>query len=252
MSRIRHVLMTALAIFSVSTAAMASADGQPPRRDRYPSSSRSAADNRYALSAYGGFMAFQFDSGLFRDNEVDFGIADGDFSGGRFGLELDFAVLPMLDVSVGYSSSSGDVSASYLDFTYDDGREIEHGASLRTTEMTVAAKFRLARAPARFRPYLLAGASGTFYRYREDGEFINFDTSDIYFDSYEERSFLPGFFAGVGTDFRAIQAPDGRQVDLFGEFRYARSQGDHQDDFDGFGGLTIGRTGGLFGVRIRF
>ena len=252
MSRTRQFLITLFTISSLALSAAAAADGQPPRRDRYPDRSRSARENRYALSAYGGFRVFQFDSGLFGDNEVDFGITDGDFNGGRFGVEVDYALLPKLDISIGFGNASAETRASYLDFTYDDGGEIEHAASVSTTELTLGARFRLLRSPAPFRPYLVAGVSGIFYRYLEDGEFINFETFDIYYDAYEERSFLPGFFAGVGADFRVIQLPDGRQVDLFGEFRYARSQGEHADDFGGFGDLTVGRSGGLFGVRIRF
>ena len=244
-----RLFLISLALFPVAVAA---AGEQPPRRGGYPDRQRGggSAETRHAFSLHSGFRALDIESGLFEDNELDFGITDDDFLAARYGLEFDFAVLPALDIVVGFETGEADTIGSYVDFVYDDGGEIEHAAFLGITELTLGVRFQMP-GQARFRPYLLAGVSGAIYRYREVGEFVDFTTSDIFYDEFSENSFHTGFFVGAGTDF-AILRRHGRRIDLFGEFRYARSAAEHDDGFEEFGDLTVARTGGLFGIRFRF
>lgn len=253
MTRTRHILMTLLAAVSFTAATAAAESGQPPRRGPYPDASQpTARDTRYAFSTYGGFRVLNVTSDLFAANEFDFGITDDDFRTGGFGFEFDFAVLPRVDVSIGFDNGDAETFGSYLDLVYEDGGEIEHSARLAMTELSLGVRLRLLGGAARVRPYLMGGVTGAYYRYREIGDFVDFDTADIYYDEFEERSFLPGFFAGAGADVAVVRLPDGGRVELFGEFRYARAQGEHTDGFDGFGNFRLDRTGGLFGLRVRW
>ena len=253
MTRTRQVLMTLLATLCIATPTVAEDDGQPPRRSPYPDASqRSAPETRYAFSMYGGFRVLQVTSELFVANEFDFGITDDDFRTGGYGFEFDFAVLPRVDISIGFDNGDAETYGSYLDLVYEDGGEIEHAARMSMTELSLGVRVRLMGGSARVRPYLIAGATGAYYRYREIGDFVDFETADIYYDEFEEKSFLPGFFAGAGADFAIFRLPDGGRVELFGEFRYARAQGAHTEGFDGFGDLRLDRSGGLFGFRVRW
>lgn len=253
MTRTRHILMILLAAGCFAVPALADESRQPPRRSPYPDASqRSVRETRYAISIYGGFRVLDVESDLFAANEFDFGITDDDFRTGGYGLEFDVAVLPRVDISIGFDSGDAETFGSYLDFVYDDGAEIEHTAQLAMTELSLGVRFRLLGGQARIRPYLIGGITGAYYRYTEIGEFVDFDTADIYYDEFEERSFLPGFFAGAGADVAVARFPDGGRVELFGEFRYARAQGEHTEGFDGFGDLELDRSGGLFGVRFRW
>ena len=252
MTKTPQVLIPLLA--TVALAATTGADsGQPPRRSPYPDASqRSVREPRFAVSTYAGFRVLDVTSELFAANEFDFGITDNDFVTGGYGFAFDFAVLPRVDVSIGFDSGDAKTFGSYLDFVYDDGGEIEHTARLAMTELSLGVRLRLLGAASRVRPYLIGGVTGAYYRYTEIGDFVDFDTGDIYYDAFEEKSFLPGFFAGAGADVAVVRLRDGGRVELFGEFRYARSEGEHADGFDGFGDLRLDRSGGLFGVRFRW
>lgn len=253
MTRTRHILMTLLATAAFATATAAAESGQPPRRGPYPDASqRSVRDTRYAFAAYGGFRVLNVTSDLFTANEFDFGITDDDLRTSGFGFEFDFAVLPRVDISIGFDNGDAETYGSYLDLVYEDGGEIEHLAQLAMTELSLGVRFRLLGGATRVRPYLIGGVTGAYYRYTEIGDFVDFDTADIYYDEFEERSFLPGFFAGAGADVAVVRLPDGGRVELFGEFRYARSQGEHTEGFAGFGDLKLDRSGGLFGLRVRW
>lgn len=252
MTRCSRILTCLLAAACLATAAVAEEESQPPRDRRDPDRPRSAgARPRYGFSAFGGFRALQMDSRLFDANEAEFGLTENDFRSGRLGFELDYALLPMLEILVGFDTGQAETAGSYLDLVYEDGSEIDHSAALRLTDTTVGVRvrpFRLGRAS----PYVVFGVARTSYKYSEKGEFVNFETFDIYYDELEERLSLTGFFAGAGFDFAVVRMPFGRRLDAFGEFRYARSEGRHRDEFADFGDLGVARVGALFGLRVRF
>ena len=252
MIRTCQLLTTLLATVCFAIGAAAEDTGQPPRRTRYPDASQTASSPpRYSIAGYGGFRLLQIDSALFESNEIDFGITEDDFGSGRTGFEVSVAVVPAVEIVVGMDWGDADTYGNYLDLVYEDGSEIEHAAWLEMTEYLLGARIRPMHG-SRLSPYLVFGLSAASYRYGEAGDFVDFDTADIYYDEYNERLFLPGFFAGAGLDFAVLQMPFGRRLDAFAEFRYARAQGEHEEGFDGFGDLTVGRTGALLGLRFRF
>ena len=252
MTRIGRILTLLLVSACLATPAVAGEESQPPRDARSPDRSQSAGSRpRYGLSGFVGFRVLQIDSPLFDANEADFGIVDDDFNSRRLGFELDYALLPMLEILVGFETSEADTQATYLDLVYEDGSEITHSAVLNLTDYTIGARIRPFQ-QGRASPYIVFGVAWTSYRYSEDGQFVNFENFDIYYDKIGERQSIAGFFAGAGLDFALARLPFGRRFDAFGEFRYARGEGQHQDDFGGFGDLRVARTGARIGFRVRF
>ncbi len=221
--------------------------GGPPANTRRPRQT----DPRFGISFHSGYRALAVESELFDANELDFGLDPGDFLAARVGGEIDFAVYPRLLLTLGLDSSSARQSSSYADFVWDDGSEIEHETRLSTTELTLGVRLPLADAAARIRPYLVIGASGMVYDYWEDGEFVDFDTYDIFYDRYEETSFQVGMFFGAGFEVPVFRMRRGHSA-IFGEFRAARSTLEHREAFDGFGDLSVTRTGALVGIRFWF
>ncbi len=252
MTRFGRGLTCLIAAACLAATPVAAEEAQPPRGSRDPDRSRSAgARPRYGFSAFGGFRALQVDSRLFDANEAEFGLTEDDFRSGRLGFELDYALLPMLEIVVGFDTGQAEVDGNYLDLVYEDGSEIEHSALLSLTDYTLGVRIRPFQ-QGRVSPYVVFGLARTHYKYSEQGEFVNFENFDIYYDELEERSSFTGFFAGAGFDFAVVRMPFGRRLDAFGEFRYSRGEGRHRGDFADFGDLGVARGGALFGLRLRF
>lgn len=233
----------------------AAAGYQPRRRPPFggqPSRSRGPSEPRFGLSLHTGYRSVGVDSTLFEDNEFDFGLDSGDFLAARFGMEFDFAVRPRFTVLLGIDSGSARTSASYIDFVFDDGAEIVHDAGLEIREIDLGVRLRLFGQPGgSLSAYVAGGAAGMLYRYWEDGEFVDFGTYDIFYDRYEESQFQLGAFFGAGAEVTVFRMPRGHAA-LLAEFRYATSNGEHRDSFDGFGSFVVTRTGVLIGMRLWF
>ena len=252
MTRIGPILTSLLAIACLAASAAADEEPQPPRDTRSSDRTQSGGSRpRYGLSAFGGFRLHQVESRLFDANETNFGLTDDDFNSGRLGFELDYALLPAVEIVVGFETGQAETEGNYLDLVYPDGSEIQHSALLNLTDYSVGARIRPFQR-GRASPYVVFGVSWTAYEYSESGEFVNLENFDIYYDELSERQSLTGFFAGAGLDFALTRLPRGRRFDVFGEFRYSRAAGQHQDNFDGFGDLTVARTGARVGFRVRF
>lgn len=252
MTRFARALTWLLAAACLATAAMAEGEAQPPRGTRSQDRPQpTGARPRYGFSAFGGFRVLQIDSRLFEANEAEFGLTEDDFRSGRLGFELDYALLPMLEILVGFDTGQAETHGAYLDLVYDDGSDIEHSALLSVTDYRLGVRIRPFR-QGRASPYLVVGIARTSYEYSERGEFVDFANFDIYHDDLGERLSLTGFFAGAGLDIAVVRMPFGRRLDAFGEFRYSRSAGQHRDGFASFGDLDVARVGALFGFRVRF
>lgn len=260
MRSLRHfafalIAVLPLALGAPALAAAAGAEGQPPRRDG-PRAGRGAGagggETRAALSFHGALRYFhEAGSDLFAANAADFGQTPVEEFEGGFGAEIAFTLHPRLDVFFGAEWSETAFDTSYLDLTADDGSEIVHATFFDATDLDLGVRFRFLPPGGAWQPYVSGGFSGSLYRYIEDGEFVDADTNEIFYDRYEERQLLPGFFVALGMD-SVINRGRGSRLEVFGEARYSAYGGEHEDDFAGFGNIENHWLTGRVGLRFRF
>ncbi len=244
-----------LAVFAASALLLpaALAADQPPRRPgdaerTRPRDAAPAPPLRLGMSAHIGASALRPTGDLWSDNKLDFGTRNSDMVGLRWGIELHYAVHPHIDLLAGVEREERNFPSAYIEYVFDEGDEIEHVTEYSFTDLTFGARFRLTPPGSPFTPWLSGGFAGSFYRYDEYGDFVDFaNDQDIVYDEYQESSFLPGFFVGAGADYRL-----NRGWSLFGEFRLNRFAASHQDDFADYGNFTAFRGYGALGFRFRF
>lgn len=214
-----------------------------------------------------GFFSPRISSELWDENLDTFAVERSDFDAFIGGVELAVPVSRRVDVSVGVASATRTTTSNYLDFVRDDDTEIIQDIRLRDTPVTVGVRFlplrseerdrhrgrrdrrssRAAYRPNRVNPYVSAGLGLHFYEYREEGEFIDFDTFDIFVDRFTDRGLALGGYVGGGVEFRVS-----RQILVFGEYRRHWASGEHGDDFEGFGPFDLDAHEVTGGIALRF
>ena len=244
-----------LALGAPAFAAAADDGEQPPRRGGSRAgrgAARGGGETRAALSFHGALRYLhEAGSDLFTANAADFGQTPVEEFEGGFGAEIAFTVHPRLDVFFGAEWSETAFDTSYRDLTFDDGSEIVHATGLDATDLDLGVRFRFLPPGGAWQPYLSGGFSGSLYRYIEDGDFVDSETAEVFYDRYEERQLLPGFFLALGVD-SVINRGRGSRLEAFGEARYSAYGGEHEDDFAGFGNIENHWLTGRFGLRFRF
>lgn len=188
-----------------------------------------------------------YDSELWADNFGTFTIEDADFRGIIGGIELGVELSEFVDLTFGVDASRRTVFSSYRDFVRDDGSEVFQDLRMDVTPVTAGVKFLPLGKFRRVSPYVGGGFGLYVYEYQEEGEFIDFDTFDVFTDFFVDQGVGTGAYATVG-----LQVALNPGVRIFGEYRRHWASWDHRDDFEGFGKLDLNADQVSFGVSFQF
>jgi hypothetical protein len=161
------------------------------------------------LTLRAGPMVPRARSDIFDFLTTELTLERGDFLAPAFSAELALLAHPNFDIGVSLGFATSSSRSEYADFVGDDGLPIAQTTWLRTTPVTASLRVLplargralsdLAWLPARTAPYLGGGGGVTWYRLRQEGEFIRVDTNEIVMDEYASsgRGLTAHALAGV-------------------------------------------------------
>ena len=199
----------------------------------------------------GGFVPRGEDSRTDDDvlvNNLDFLLFDlDDFHTVSFGGEWEFPLNEHFHASLGIGLTTKSVPSIYADFEEDNGTEIEQDLKLRTVPFTATIRFLPLGHDAPVQPYIGAGVGIFAWKYSESGEFIDFETGEVFRDTFSGSGATAGPVILGGVDF-----PVGSWK-IGGEIRYQSAQGELPSD-QSFAGskIDLGGFSYLANVKIRF
>ena len=153
-----------------------------------------------------------------------------------------------IEAGVGAGFYRQTVLSVYTDFVNDDGSEIPQDFKLRVTPLTATARFFPFGLRSTVQPYAGAGVGLFNWRYSEVGEFIDFNT----FDVFRDRFVATGNDLG-GVYLAGVRWLAGSRYAVGAEFRYQDVEGvvgidqGFLDERIDLGGLTTSFT---FNVRF--
>ncbi len=170
------------------------------------------------------------------------------FNNAAVGAEWLVGLGDYAEVGLGVGFYQRIVLSVYDDFVNDDGTEIPQDFKLRVTPVTATARFFPFGQRSAVQPYAGAGVGFFNWRYSEVGEFIDFDTFDVFRDQ----------FVAEGNDVGAVylggvRVLAGSRFAVGVEVRYQDVQGvvgidqGFLDERIDLGGLTTSFT---FNVRF--
>jgi hypothetical protein len=184
---------------------------------------------------------------LWRDNADTFELELADLNSISGGVEFALELNEFLDFTVGVDGYSRTVFTRYRDFVRDDGSEIEQELRLSVAPVTAGMRFLPAGKFRALIPYVAGGVGLYPYEYREEGEFIDFQTFDIFGGTFIDRGLGTGLYAAFG-----LEVPVARRLTVFGEFRRHWVWAQHKEDFSDFGDFRLNLRQIQFGVNLRF
>lgn len=213
------------------------------------------------FSVFGGWAMPEEGSGddeLFAFTREHLTVEEGDFSSPVGMVELAARVTEHLDVALGLERSSRTVGSSMRHFETLDERPIPQSTHFSSTRVLASARVyllprgrsisRFAWVPYRWSPYIGGGGGLSTYKFSQSGDFVDFETLDIWELEMESK--------GKGLSAHALA---GAQLSLNprfllrGEYRYLWGSGDvDQDDYEGFDEIDLSGSSVLLGVAVRF
>jgi hypothetical protein len=213
---------------------------------------------RTTLTLRAGAARPAADSEVFRFFTDQLTLDRTDFASATFGVDLGMRVHPRVDVvlSAGFAHSSND--SEFRNFVEDpNDQPIRQTTELSRTPVTAGLKLhllprgrslgRLAFVPNRVSPYVGGGVGVLWYQLEQDGDFVDFETLDIFTDHFNSDGATFTANAFGGGDLWVLS-----RVALNVEARYSWAKADLHDAFSDFERIDLRGWQWTAGITLRY
>jgi hypothetical protein len=209
------------------------------------------------LTVHGGYDRAVARSDVFDFTTKQLTVGHGDFSGLAGGGDLSFRVAPRVDVMLSAAYTGRVKQSESREFVGTDDLPIEQRTRFERAPVTANLKLYLlprgrtvgsfAWVPAKVAPYVGAGGGATWYRFRQQGDFVDYQTLDIYNDFLQSDGWAPVAQALAGVDVSLSP-----RFAVNGETRYSWARARLGDSFVDFDPIDLSGLSATVGLSIRF
>jgi len=210
-----------------------------------------------SVTLRGGFARPSAGSDVFSFVQQHLTLSRGDFAGGSFSTDVAINLSERLALEVGTGYSGRSVPSVYRDWVDNKDQEIAQTTALRRMPLTVGVRYylsptgrsisRLAWVPTRVATYVAGGAGGTWYSFRQSGDFVDYQTLDVFGTTLKSSSWAPTAYGAVGVDY-SMSARTG----LVAEARYDHAKARMSRDFSKFDRIDLSGLAATVGLTIRY
>ena len=181
------------------------------------------------------------------------------FLGAGFGADVGVPISQQWELQFSATTSARRVESEYRDFVDNRDLPIEQASRLRRVPLSVGVRYnlvpagrtisRLAWVPRKLVPYLAAGAGAMYYRFQQEGDFVDFQSTslDVFSARLEGKGWAPLGYGAAGLTWSVLPS-----VAINTELRYDHSRTPIQGDYTGFGNTTLSGLGLSTGLQFRF
>jgi len=209
------------------------------------------------FSVRGGFALPSASSDVFSFVTERLTVNRGDFAGLSVATDLAVRLHSRVDLLLGTGINTRVKRSEDRDFIGTDDLPVEQRTTFRRIPMTAGLKLHLrpegrtlskyAWVPSKVSPYVAAGGGMMYYVFKQDGEFVDYKTLDIFSTSLKSTDVSAMAFGALGTTYSLTP-----RVGLNAEVRYEHARGALSSDFRGFSPIDLSGVGLTAGFLFRF
>ena len=227
-----------------------------------PSHAQSAGDGFlfhapvFSFGVRGGFDRASAGSDVFSFVTKQLTLDRRDFSSATFGTNLAIPVSRSNDIVFDAGLTSVSRRSEFRHWIDQNNLPIEQTTSLRRVPLTLGVRHylsapgrsigRFAWIPAARTTYIGIGAGLMYYRFRQVGDFVDFQTFKVFPDDFTSKAWTATLHALAGVEFSL-----GRVVMVTGEARYTWARGPMGRDYVGFNRIDLSGVSVTTGLSIR-
>ena len=180
-----------------------------------------------------------------------------DFSSFTFATDFEYRLTPRLGALFSVAISRSTTPSEFRHFIDNNDRPIKQTTGFMRVPLAGSVKAYLASPgrsvghfawiPSRYAPYVGGGAGALWYRFAQDGDFIDFATLHVFGDHFNSDGWTPMAQAFVGTD---VSLNPRFAVTAEGRYQWARAN--LSRDFAGFDRIDLSGFAVTAGIAIRY
>lgn len=214
-------------------------------------------DPRVTLSLRGGWAMPRAGSEIFDFVEDELTLGRSDFGALTLGGEIAARVSDRVELTLGLDRGQSRARSEFRDWVGNDDLPIEQTTDFLRTNFTAGTRIylgdrgrsvsRFAWVPSGFVPWVGGGLGYQWYAFEQEGEFVDFETLDIFADRFTSDGGAGMAYLSGGADFSISS----RWI-VRAEGRYAWSRSEMDTDFVGFDDIDLSGFQASIGLGIRF
>lgn len=205
----------------------------------------------------GGFASPTANSDVFSFSSKQLTVGKGDFGSASIGADLGLRISDRVDLQFGVASMGRNVDSEFRDWVDNNDLPIQQRTTFRRTPVTAGLKYfltspgrtlsRLAWVPSKFTPYVAAGAGAMWYTFKQEGDFVDFQTLDVFSSNLSSSSWAPMAYGAGGVDYSLSP-----HLSLTTEARYDYARATMNKSFEGFNRIDLSGLSANVGLTVRF
>lgn len=196
------------------------------------------------------------DDNVFRFMTEQLTLNRDDFRAAAFGADIGVRIHPQVDIQLSLTTSQSRTRSEFRDFVEDNDEPIEQTTRLVRTPVTAGLKLHLlprgralgryAWIPNRVSPYVGAAAGVMFYELKQAGDFVDYETLDIFSDELKSDGATATAQAFAGGEIWVLP-----RAALTVDARYTWAKAELNDAFSDFERIDLRGWQLTAGVTIR-
>jgi hypothetical protein len=181
----------------------------------------------------------------------------GSFRTTAFAADIGVRVTSRLDIVIGTAHDRSSNDSEFREWEDTNDQPIEQTTDFQRTPVSLSAKLYLtdrgrrvakhAWIPQSLVPYATVGAGMTWYTVEQNGDFVDFETLEVFTRHFESQGHGTTFHAGGGAEWWLHP-----HVALTGDARYSFGSAKLRGDFRDFDNIDLGGMQITTGVSVRF
>lgn len=211
-------------------------------------------DARLTLRA--GYAAANAGSDLFAFTEKQLTLNKGDFSGFTLGGEVAVPISSRFELSLDAGWSRSSKRSEFRNFVDNNNLPIEQTTTFNRVPLTMNTRYnfvdagrkigRLAWIPSKVVPWVGGGAGLMWYKFEQQGDFVDFKTNGVFPATLNSDGFSPMIQGMAGLDVSLTPG-----VALTADARYMKARDDLSGDFVGYKPIDLSGVSVTLGLTFR-
>lgn len=212
---------------------------------------------RATFSFRGGYSLASASSDIFSFSTTQLTLQRRDFNALTLGADVGIRLNQRFDVTLGATYAGERTPSEFRDWVDQDNLPIQQTTRFVRVPVIAGLKAYLtprgrsvgqyAWIPARYAVYAGVGAGAMWYRFRQDGDFVDFETLDVFSDRLQSQGWTPAAQGALGLEFSLMT-----RLALALEGRYTLAKADLGQDFSGFDPIDLSGASATMGLTVRF
>lgn len=208
------------------------------------------------LGARIGYAVPRADSEIFDFTREELTVEKRDFNAVALGADLGVRLSDRIDLALGLGYENSQIDSESREFIGTDDLPILQTTDFRRVPFTVGLKAYitergrrisdLAWIPGKFVPFVGGGVGFMWYEFEQEGEFVDYETLDIFYDYFSSSDGSALAYLTAGFDYSL-----GLRWILTAEARYSWASADMGGSFIGFDSIDLNGLRAAFGFSVR-